>query len=69
VTDGGNGYLVASDEEWVERLTTLLDDPPLRDRLGRNGRALVEERFALEKQAAILAKVLRQVAEGRERAR
>jgi glycosyltransferase involved in cell wall biosynthesis len=62
VEEGVNGYLVRSPQEWVERLSRLLDDVALRQRLGEAGRQLVEARFALERQAETLAKVLRGVA-------
>lgn len=62
VEDGVNGYLVDSDEEWVLRLSQLLDDAALRARLGENGRQLVEARFALERQAEQLARVIESVA-------
>jgi glycosyltransferase involved in cell wall biosynthesis len=62
VEDGVNGYLVRDDAQWVARLSELLDDAAKRDRLGSAGRALVEQRFALEKQADQLANVLRDVA-------
>lgn len=62
VEEGVNGYLVRSAEEWVDRLSRLLEDAVLRARLGEAGRQLVEARFALERQAETLAKVLRAVA-------
>jgi glycosyltransferase involved in cell wall biosynthesis len=62
VEEGVNGYLVKTPTEWVERLSRLLDDAALRQRLGEAGRQLVEARFALERQAETLAKVLRGVA-------
>ncbi len=61
VEDGVNGYLVRNDDEWVERISQLLDDAEQRRRLGENGRQLVERHFALEKQAQALAGVLRSV--------
>jgi len=64
VEDGVNGFLVKSDDEWVQRLSELLDDAALRNRLGAAGRAIVEQRFALERQAEILAGVLMGVAQG-----
>jgi phosphatidylinositol alpha-1,6-mannosyltransferase len=57
-----NGYLVQSDAEWIERISQLLEDAQLRGRLGERGRAIVEERFALEKQAKIMADLLRHAA-------
>ena len=48
----------ATPGEWIEAITELLDGPELRDRLGRAGRARVEERYcwraSLEPFAALL---------------
>lgn len=63
VAEGVNGYLVKNHQEWVERLSQLLDDAALRKRLGEAGRQLVEDRFALEKQAELLAAVMTRTAE------
>ena len=62
VTDGDNGFLCDGDDDWVERLSQLLDDVGLRRRLGKNGRAIALDRFALEKQATVLGDILRSVA-------
>ncbi|HEX6278070.1 MAG TPA: glycosyltransferase family 4 protein, partial [Polyangiaceae bacterium] len=62
VEQGKNGYLVKNDDEWVETLSKLLEDAELRKRLGAAGRKMVEERFALERQAEVLAGVFRDVA-------
>jgi glycosyltransferase involved in cell wall biosynthesis len=47
VVDGVTGFLVepGNVEELRGRLSQLLDDPPLAERLGRNARELVLERF------------------------
>jgi len=62
VEDDANGYLVKSDAEWVARISQLLESPELRRKLGQRGRAIVEERFALETQADIMAELLRSAA-------
>jgi glycosyltransferase involved in cell wall biosynthesis len=62
VEQGVNGYLVNSSAEWVEVLSKLLEDAELRKRLGAAGRSMVEERFALERQAEVLAGVFAKVA-------
>lgn len=46
ITDGTNGYLVATDEEWAEKLIKLLTDKGLRERLGRAGQKTVEEGYS-----------------------
>jgi glycosyltransferase involved in cell wall biosynthesis len=42
IQDGVNGFLAATEDEWVEKLTQLLHDQNLRQRLGAAGRATVE---------------------------
>ncbi|HYH84017.1 MAG TPA: glycosyltransferase family 4 protein, partial [Pyrinomonadaceae bacterium] len=46
VRDGANGFIAATEDEWVEKLTLLLRSPELRERLGRAGRATVEEKYS-----------------------
>lgn len=48
VQDGVNGFLAATDSEWIERLERLLVDPSLRRTLGEHGRQTVRDRFSLE---------------------
>jgi len=55
VQPGQNGYLAATDAEWVQALTCLADDAALRRRLGAHGRALVESRYSLQVAAPKLA--------------
>ncbi len=47
VRDGENGYLAADENVWVDRLSALLDDAVLRESLGGQGRADVEQRWSL----------------------
>ncbi len=49
LTLGEFGFSAACEQEWVEALTTLLDNPNLRRRMGAVGRAVVEERFSLHR--------------------
>jgi len=62
VVDGVTGYHAAADAEWVDRLQRLLDDEPLRQRLGHAAREGVAERYSAEAQAPRVAEILRQVA-------
>ena len=48
IEDGVNGYLAASEEEWVEKLKLLLGDQALRERLGRAGQRTVQERYSFD---------------------
>lgn len=47
VRDGVTGYLVQSDAEWQLRLEELIQDAGKRERMGNEGRALVEREYCL----------------------
>ena len=68
VADGETGYLVGLGdvEAMAERLTRLIDDPALRERMGERGRSWVEAHFDEEAIVESLAGAYRQlVARGR----
>jgi len=48
VEDGGSGLLVSNTEPaaWADALRTLASDPMRRERWGRRGRELAEQRFS-----------------------
>jgi len=48
VREGVNGFLAATKDEWYEKLLRLCDDPHLRERLGREARKTVVERYSLD---------------------
>ncbi len=50
INDGINGYIANSDEEWVDKISMLIESFELRKTLGRNGRITVEEKYSLESQ-------------------
>ena len=50
IDDGVNGYLVETDEEWLDRLLLLASDADLRRRLGDAARATVVERYSVQSQ-------------------
>ncbi len=65
VEDGVNGFLAATDDEWVEKLARLIADRELRRRFGEAGRRTIEARYALHVHAPTLAATLRDVVERR----
>lgn len=73
IREGENGHLAATGDEWVEKLTLLLRSAELRGRLGRAGRATVEERYSAEGQAPrvfqVIESVVREAGERRAGAR
>ncbi|MEK7101788.1 MAG: glycosyltransferase family 4 protein [Patescibacteria group bacterium] len=48
ITDGVNGFVAASEDDWVDKLTRLLGDRALRERLGRAGQHTVRERYSFD---------------------
>ena len=73
IREGENGHLAATEDEWVEKLSHLLRSAEPRRRLGRAGRASVEERYSAKGQAPrvfqIIESVVREAGESRARAR
>ena len=49
ITDGVNGFVVRSQEDWVASLSKLIEDPRLRQSVGLRGRALVESNYSLDR--------------------
>lgn len=47
VTPGVDGYLAGDPDAWEESLVALIEDPELRARIGRAGRARVESAYSL----------------------
>jgi glycosyltransferase involved in cell wall biosynthesis len=64
VCEGQSGYLCTTDEEWVARLTQLIDDPALRRAMGQYGRDLVRERWSLQRWGPEVAGLFASAANG-----
>jgi glycosyltransferase involved in cell wall biosynthesis len=50
IDDGRNGLLAAGEDEWVSKLTDLVESAELRRDLGREARRTVEERYSVRSQ-------------------
>ncbi|OFW06398.1 MAG: hypothetical protein A3I61_19790 [Acidobacteria bacterium RIFCSPLOWO2_02_FULL_68_18] len=61
IRDGENGFLTASEDEWVAKLTRLILEPPVRARMGLAGRRTVEERFSVKANATTYFRVVTSV--------
>jgi glycosyltransferase involved in cell wall biosynthesis len=58
VRHGENGFLAASEDEWVELLCRLVDDAALRTRVGEAGRQTVVDRYSVRRWEATLAELV-----------
>jgi glycosyltransferase involved in cell wall biosynthesis len=53
VRNGETGFLAETAEEWTAALRRLAAEPELRRRMGQAGRRLLEERYSVERGAAL----------------
>ena len=51
IQDNENGMLADSEDEWVEKMSLLLQSREMRERLGQAGRVTVEESYSAKTQA------------------
>lgn len=61
ITDGVNGFLVNTEEQWIEKLSLLITRPDLRKRMGLSGRKIAEERYSVRANALKFLEVLRNI--------
>lgn len=67
VRDGVDGFTPRTEDEWVERLSQLVEDAALRRTLGAAGRATVEQRYSVRRWQEPLRQLLTQAAQAGER--
>lgn len=61
VQDGINGFLADAREEWIKKLSLLIEDKNLRRKMGMEGRVTVEKNFSIRANAPKLKAVLDRV--------
>lgn len=59
IRNGENGLLAESSNEWLEKLSALIEDSGLRARLGSEGRRTIERRYSTAVNAPKLLAILR----------
>jgi glycosyltransferase involved in cell wall biosynthesis len=53
VQDGVNGFLASGIDEWVDKISKLIDSPELRHRIGQEGRKIVLEKYSVKSQEQV----------------
>lgn len=48
IDEGKNGFLAGSTDDWVDKLTLLIEDVELRKKVGKAGRTTVEKEYSVE---------------------
>jgi len=61
VQHGVNGFLASNDTEWRDAITQLLGDAELRERMGKAGRATIEERYSIQRHGPHMAKLIQEL--------
>ena len=62
VEDGANGFYATTPAEWEEKLSLLIENPQLREEMGREGRRRVLEKYTFQACAPRLFSILDRVA-------
>ena len=62
IDDGVSGFLAATDADWVEKLSILIDDAKLRKAMGAKGRQTVVGRYSIDYAAPLLHQTLKKAA-------
>lgn len=61
VEHGVNGFLAETQDEWRAAIRTLINNPELRVKMGREGRRKVEMGYSLQVQAPRIIKILQDI--------
>jgi glycosyltransferase involved in cell wall biosynthesis len=48
IRDGVNGFLASTEDEWVEKLSILIEDKALRDQFHLQGRSTIETKYSYD---------------------
>lgn len=62
IRDGVNGFLADSEEEWVRKISRLIEDADLRKKIGLAGRKTVEEKYSIRVNAPRYLEVIKEIA-------
>jgi glycosyltransferase involved in cell wall biosynthesis len=63
IQNGENGFWAANDQEWVDRLSTLIQNPDLRYQMGLKGIEKVEKEYSLRVTSEKLFHILRHLSQ------
>jgi len=59
VQDGINGFLANTKEEWIEKLSLLIENESLREIIGRRGRETIKDKYTIEVNAPKFIQVIK----------
>jgi glycosyltransferase involved in cell wall biosynthesis len=53
IDDGINGFIAKNDDEWIQKISLLIESESLRKSISKNARLTVENNYSLEKASAL----------------
>jgi len=65
IVNGVNGFCVDTDDQWVDVIGKLIEDPNLRKSVGMAGRKAVEEKYSLRVSAPRIYEIIQKTYEGK----
>lgn len=63
IEDGVTGFFAKDKTEWIERLSVLINDKALREKIGASARRKVEERYSVKNNASKLIAAVREASD------
>ncbi|HLG02326.1 MAG TPA: glycosyltransferase family 4 protein [Bacteroidia bacterium] len=64
ISDGVNGFLATTTEEWVGCITRLIDSPALRAEIGAAARRTVEQKYSVDAWKDVYVQLMKNLASG-----
>lgn len=61
IEDGVSGFLVSADQEWIDKIVLLANDPALRKTMGMAARERVERYYSIKANEAVYLSILQSV--------
>ncbi|MBF0275964.1 MAG: glycosyltransferase, partial [Nitrospinae bacterium] len=61
IYDGVNGLLAKSDDDWFEKISTLIEDKEMREKIGKEGRNTVEREYSIESNQEKYLRIIQEV--------
>ena len=61
IKHGENGFLASNEDEWIEAITMLQENPILRKEMGLKGREMVVQYYALQVTAPKITNIIKQI--------
>lgn len=66
IEDGVNGFLASSEQEWIDKISLLIDRPDIRERIRMKARKDMEEKFSVETSISQYLEIFKDCACGKD---